>query len=94
MGNILEKQLSDLERISYKMSDLINDNEFSKIMELDIKRNEIIKKIYKNHSKNFSDRVFLLLKKNEDNIKKTEEKIIQLKKNKNKFFKRLKAYKN
>ena len=94
MYNSLEKNLLDLEEISHKISDLINENQFHEILDLDIKRNEIIKKIYNNHNNNFSDKIYSLIKKNNKNVRKTEAKIIELQKNRNKFFKRLNAYKN
>ena len=97
MSNSIEKQLIDLEEISYKISDLINENKYIEILDLDKKRNQIIEKIYKNHNnnnKNISGKIYNLIINNEDNIKKTEQKMAQLQKNKNKFFKRLKAYQN
>ena len=97
MSNSIEKQLIDLEEISYKISDLISENKYIEILDLDKKRNQIIEKIYKNHNnnnKNISGKIYNLIINNEDNIKKTEQKMAQLQKNKNKFFKRLKAYQN
>ena len=95
MSNSIEKQLTDLEEISYRISDLISENKYIEILDLDKKRNQIIEKIYKNHgNKNLSGKIYNLIINNEVNIKKTEQKMAQLQKNKNKFFKRLKAYQN
>ena len=47
MSNSIEKQLIDLEEISYRISDLINENKYTEILDLDKKRNQIIEKYIK-----------------------------------------------
>ena len=47
MQGIVEKNLIELEEISYKISDLINNSKFEDIPKLDKRRNSIIEIIYK-----------------------------------------------
>ena len=47
MQNIVEKNLIELEEISYKISDLINNSKFEDIPKLDKRRKSIIEIIYK-----------------------------------------------
>ena len=75
MQDIIEKKLIELEEISYKISDLINNSKFEDIPELDKKRNSIIEVIYKNNTKDYSDRILKLINQNFQNIKDTESQI-------------------
>ena len=90
----LNSDLDLLENLSKKISDLIYNNEFSKISLLDEQRKLLIEKIKereikKNHIKK---RIVKLIESNLENIKITEKKLQNLSKNHNKFNKRLKAY--
>ena len=90
----LNSDLDLLENLSKKISDLIYNNEFSKISILDEQRKLLIKKIKereikKNHIKK---RIGNLIENNLENIKTTEKKLQNLSKSHNKFNKRLKAY--
>ena len=90
----LNSDLDFLEKLSKKISDLIYNNEFSKISLLDEQRKLLIEKIKereikKNHIKK---RIGNLIENNLENIKITEKKLQNLSQNHNKFNKRLKAY--
>ena len=90
----LNTDLDLLEKLSKKISDLIYNNEFSKISLLDEQRKLLIEKIKereikKNHIKK---RIGNLIENNLENIKITEKKLQKLSENHNKFSKRLKAY--
>ena len=93
MQDIVEKNLIELEEISYKISDLINNSKFEDIPELDKKRNSIIEVIYKNNTKDYSDRILKLINQNLQNIKETELHIKSQKINQNKYLNRILAYK-
>ena len=94
MQDIVEKNLIELEEISYKISDLINNSKFENIPELDKKRNSIIEVIYKNNTKDYSDRILKLINQNLQNIKDTELCIKSQKINQKKYLNRILAYKN
>ena len=72
MQDIVEKNLIELEEISYKISDLINNSKFEEIPKLDKRRNSIIDVIYKSNTKDCSDRILKLINQNLQNIKDTE----------------------
>ena len=93
MDNI-NQDLALLEQLSKKISDLIYKNDFSTVPILDATRRQIIKKIQNNsiYSQDLKRSVSNLIKENHKNISKSEVKINELKKNHNKFNKRLKAY--
>ena len=94
MQNIVEKNLIELEEISYKISDLINKSKFEDIPELDKKRNSIIEVIYKNNTKDYSNRILKLINLNLQNIQDTELRIKSQKINQKKYLNRILAYKN
>ena len=94
MQDIIEKNLIELEEISYKISDLINNSKFENIRELDKKRNSIIEVIYKNNTKDYSDRILKLINQNLKNIEDTELRIKSQKINQKKYLNRILAYKN
>ena len=94
MQGIVEKNLIELEEISYKISDLINKSKFEDIPELDKKRNSLIEVIYKNNTKDYSDRILKLINQNLQNIKETELRIKSQKINQKKYLNRILAYKN
>ena len=93
MQNIVEKNLIELEEISYKISDLINNSKFEEIPKLDKRRNSIIEVIYKSNTKDYSDRILKLINQNLQNIKDTESLLKNQKLNQNKYLNRIMAYK-
>ena len=93
MQDIVEKNLIELEEISYKISDLINNSKFEDIPKLDKRRNSIIEVIYKSNTKDYSDRILKLINQNLQNIKDTESHLKNQKSNQNKYFNRILAYK-
>jgi hypothetical protein len=93
MQDIVEKNLIELEEISYKISDLINHSKFEEIPKLDKRRNSIIEVIYKSNTKDYSDRILKLINQNLQNIKDTESHLKKQKFNQNKYLNRILAYK-
>ena len=93
MQDIVEKNLIELEEISYKISDLINNSKFEEIPKLDKRRNSIIEVIYKSNTKDYSDRILKLINQNLQNIKDTESLLKNQKLNQNKYLNRIMAYK-
>ena len=93
MQGIVEKNLIELEEISYKISDLINNSKFEDIPKLDKRRNSIIEIIYKSNAKDYSNRILKLINQNLQNIKDTESQIKNKKINQNKYLNRILAYK-
>ena len=93
MQGIVEKKLIELEEISYKISDLINNSKFEDIPKLDKRRNSIIEIIYKSNTKDYSNRILKLINQNLQNIKDTESQIKNKKINQNKYLNRILAYK-
>ena len=90
----INSDLDLLENLSKKISDLLYNNEFSKISELDIQRKALIKKIKESQLKknNIKARISKLLENNNSMVRSTEKKLYKLSKNHNKFNNRLKAY--
>ena len=83
-----------LENLSKKISDLLYNNEFSRITEIDLQRKVLIKKIKENntHKNIIKRRIQSLVQNNIAMIEATEKKLNKLSKNHSKFNKRLKAY--
>ena len=90
----INSDLDMLENLSKKISDLIYDNKFSQISEIDAQRKALIIKIMENESKKnkIKERIRKLIKNNTSMIEVSETKLKKLSKNHNKFSKRLKAY--
>ena len=90
----LNLDLDLLENLSKKISDLLYNNKFSEISEIDNQRKAIIKKIKENetHKSAIKQRIEKLVENNVALIEATEKKLHKLSKNHNKFNKRLKAY--
>ena len=90
----INSDLDLLENLSKKISDLIYDNKFSQISEIDAQRKALIKKIMESESEKnkIKERIHKLIKKNTSMIEVSETKLKKLSKNHNKFSKRLKAY--
>ena len=90
----INSDLDLLENLSKKISDLIFNNKFSQIAEIDAQRNALIKKIKESESEKnkIRERIHKLIKNNISMIEESEKKLKTLAKNHNKFSKRLKAY--
>ena len=90
----INSDLDLLENLSKKISDLLYNNEFSKISEIDIQRKALIKKIKESQLKknNIKARITKLLENNNSMVRSTEKKLYKLSKDYNNFNKRLKAY--
>ena len=90
----INSDLDLLENLSKKISDLLYNNEFSKISEIDIQRKALIKKIKDSeiHKKNIRSRIGKIVKNNAELLLETEKKLKELSKNHHSFNKRLKAY--
>ena len=92
--NNIESDLTLLENLSKKISDLIYNNEFTQIYEIDKQRQAIIEKI-KNSETSHSQikfRISNLIINNNEMLANTKKKLKKLTKNREKFNKRLKAY--
>ena len=83
-----------LEKLSEQISDLINNNSFEDIKKIDEKRKLIIKNFNNNipTSNLIKSQLSILIKKNEQLISNTQNKLRNLQKDKNNFDKRLKLY--
>ena len=92
--NSLNTDLILLENLSKKISDLIFNNNFSQISEIDTQRKVLIKKIMDSeiHKTNIKARISRLVENNNEMLLVSEKKLQKLSKNHNKFNKRLKAY--
>ncbi len=90
----LKDQLIELERLSINISDLIKDNKYENIVELDSRRQNIIKSINIEHAKDFKNELIGFFDNNNKQIKNIEEDIFQLKKKSKISLKCFKAYKN
>ena len=90
----INSDLDLLENLSKKISDLLYNNEFSKVSEIDIQRKALIKKIKDSQLKknNIKARISKLLENNNSIVRSTEKKLYKLSKDHNDFNKRLKAY--
>ena len=92
--NDFESELTLLENLSKKISDLIYNNQFTKVSQIDKQRQAIIEKI-KNSEKShlqIKSRISNLIINNNEMLIKTENKLNKLTKDHEKFNKRLKAY--
>jgi hypothetical protein len=93
MNSAYKDDLLQLEMLSKKISDLIYSNDYEKIIELDIQRKKIIKKIIKNEDSSISkNKVINMINNNTQLIEKVEDKMNALSSNHNKFSKRLQFY--
>lgn len=86
-----EEDLKKLEEISIQISNLITNNEYEKILELDTHRKKIINKIT-NLSQSSKNRIRKIINLNQLAIRDLETEIVQLNTNHNKFQKRIKFY--
>jgi len=93
MSSTYKDDLLQLETLSKNISDRIFINDFKKIIELDIERKKIIKKIIKNEDTSISkNQVIKIINNNTRLIEKVEEKMTALSSNHNKFSRRLQFY--
>ena len=90
----INADLDLLENLSIKISDLLYNNKFSEILEIDLQRKAIIKKIKESQLKknNINTRISKLLENNNALVHSSEKKLHKLSKKHNEFSKRLKAY--
>ena len=90
----INSDLDLLENLSKKISDLLYNNEFTQISEIDKQRKVLIKKIKESQLKNnnIKSRISDLLENNNAMVRSTEKKLYKLSKNHNNFIKRFKAY--
>ena len=90
----INSDLDLLEKLSKKISDLLYDNQYSQISEINAQRKRLIKKITVNQLKknDIKLRINELLKNNNAMVQSTEKKLHKLYKNHNDFNKRLRAY--
>ena len=90
----LNSDLNLLEDLSKKISDLLYNNEFSRITEIDNQRKALIIKIKACHVRenHIKTRIAKLSENNLIMINDVEKKFHKLSKTQNKFQKRIKAY--
>ena len=87
----LEK-LNELEDLSIKISDSINQNNFENILELDLQRKKIIESITTSPNLNHKKRIHQVISLNNKSIKDIENKITKLNINHYNSEKRIKFY--
>ena len=90
----INSDLDLLESLSKKISDLLYNNNFSQVTQIDNQRKELIKKIKESQKQNnfIKARIGQIVENNVAMIEATEKKLYKLSKNHSKFNKRLKAY--
>ena len=64
MSEEIKLKLEELEQLSIKISDNISDGQYDGIVQLDLKRQNIIKSINPNHAISFKNEISNLLKTN------------------------------
>ena len=87
-----EDDLKKLEEISIQISNLINNNEYEKILELDTHRKRIINEISRSPNSTSKNQISKIINLNKIAIRDLETEIVQLNTNHNKFQKRIKFY--
>ena len=87
-----KNDLSKLEELSIKISDLINENKFDNILELDLERKKIIQSISKSCFKENKNKISQIIDINNKSVNNIEKKITNLNIKNNKFKKRIKFY--
>ena len=96
MSNINESKdnidLTKIENLSKKISDLVKNSNFEKINEINKIRTELITKFKDKNNKDFQNTIRLIKEKNFENIKIIENKFNKLKNEHSKYKKRFKAY--
>ena len=92
MNSSFKNELNQLELLSKQISDLISNNNFKKILELDLERRNIINKIKDLDSSVYKNKIGEIVKINNLSIKSTELKMRHLISNHSKFSKRFNFY--
>ena len=93
MSEELKLKLEELEQLSIKISDNISDGHYDEIVQLDLKRQNIIKSINPNHAISFKNEISNLLKTNVSQVRKVEKNISKFKGNINYSLECFAAYK-
>ena len=74
-------KLEELELLSIKISDNISNGNYDKIVQLDLKRQDIIKSINPNHAISFRNEISNLLKTNDFQVREVERNISKFQEN-------------
>ena len=85
-------ELKKLEDLSIKISDLINQNKFENILELDLQRKKIIESITTSPNLNHKNKIHQIISLNNKSIEDIENKITKLNVNYYNSEKRIKSY--
>ena len=85
-------ELNKLEDLSIKISDLINQNKFENILELDLQRKKIIESITTSPNLNHKKKIHQIISLNNKSIENIENKITKLNINHYNSEKRIKSY--
>ncbi len=85
-------KLNELEDLSIKISDSINQNNFENILELDLQRKKIIESITTSPNLNHKKRIHQVISLNNKSIEDIENKITKLNINHYNSEKRIKFY--
>ena len=91
--DVLKDKLVQLEDLSIEISDLVEKNDYSKILSIDFKRQIIIKDIQNENIKSYKNKIVEIINKNNLAINKTENSISELKKQSNQIIDCFEAYK-
>ena len=86
------EELNKLEDLSIKISNLINQNKFENILELDLQRKKIIESITTSPNLNHNKKIYQIISLNNKSIEDIENKITKLNKNHYHSEKRIKFY--
>ena len=92
MNSSLRNDLKQLEFLSKQISDLISNNNFDKILDLDLERKNIINKIKNFDSSSYRNKINKIININKLSINSAELKMRHLVSNHSKFSKRIKFY--
>ena len=79
MSEELKLKLEELEELSIKISDDISNGDYDNIVQLDLKRQNIIKSINPNHALNFKNEISNLLKTNLSQLREVEKNLSEFK---------------
>ena len=87
-----QEDLNKLEMLSVVISDLVNTNNFEKILELDLERQKIINKISDTVPLSSKNKITEIVNINNTSINRIEDKMKNLSVNNNKLNKRINFY--
>ena len=79
MSEELKLKLEELEKLSIKISDDISNGDYDNIVQLDLKRQNIIKSINPNHAVYFKNEISNLLKTNVSQVREVEKNLVEFK---------------